>query len=64
MKRYVVTKDNGIVDTDVRIHPHVEGFHVKDNILVEEYIDGREYEYSEVITSSDSLEGLKDYEWQ
>ena len=57
MHRYIQT-DSGVIDTDIRNNPHVECFHIKDNILYAEEISGREYSLGKVISSSDERDDL------
>ena len=51
MDRYIKT-DVGVIDTNIRNNPHIECFHIKDNILYAEEISGREFPIGKVISSS------------
>ena len=56
MRRYVLTRNHGVIDTDVSKHPHEECFVIKDNILYEEYTSGDLYPYSEVLATFSTID--------
>lgn len=60
MKRYILTTDNGVVDTDISSHRHIECFHNKNGILYAEDLSGREYKYSTIIDESDTMESFSE----
>lgn len=53
MRRFVKTKEHGVIDTEITNNRHIECFICLEGVLYAEDMDGHLHKYSEIIESYD-----------